>query len=714
MVTLSLIFALGGAAFAADPLPEPVGRFLMVPTQLEVHEKVTFDVVYVVGPGGLSAGDAVRIDDPVFHGMRWSKGGYLQTDPTACTGFAQPNATASAGLVTATPSVDTAQITLVRDVETPNLFVPGATTAFVTGGSLVPGDSITFTFGDTTDNADCGFQTLPRAMRELPLRVHEKLDGATFTEVQGPNFSFITTRAPRTVLVSAPSQALVGVPFTVTVAALDDLGNNTPVFTDTVTVAGQTTTFTRTNQGVWTVEVTLTEPGVQRIEASSTKGTTWVSNPIEVFSEAPTLSVFWGDLHTHHGHHYTDETGQLIDLNHEYARDVVGLQVGCESQKPEPDVLEGEALWAHMQAVCEEWTEEGRYVAMLGFEWMGNVNSPGQEGHHNVYYDRCDGPQVDASTTGLTGGDISLWAFIAETEATIGARSFSVPHASVYTGFNWRDRDDHYRPIAEIFSEWGDSTAQNSPGSGVYDGLAAGNRMGFMAASDNHDGWLGNRFAYKNAYGGLAAFVATDLSREGIYDALTSRSTYATTGIRPILRFSAEDGGAVPMGVEYVGDTPVFSWTYAAEVSAATVELLALSVEGGGVVTTLATWSPGSAEAEGSFTWSDWDKDTTTAVWLHVIETDGEEAWSSPIWVTADCGGTNVYDVAGRCDTPTDSGGQDSVPTGDSSAGDADSGGDGGGEDDKGRCGGCATGEAGGAALLSTLGLTLLARRRRR
>jgi len=733
VVTVNLIlFTFTSLGFAAEPLPTAVGRFSMVPDRLEVHEKVTFDVVYVVGPGGLAEGDAVKVDDPIFHGMRWAKEGYLQTDPAACTPFAAPNAPASAGLVTARASADTAEIELVRDLETANLFMPGGTTVYVTRGSLAQGDTITFTFGDTTDNPDCGLQTLTRAMRELDLRVHEKLAGSPLTEVRGPKFEFVTTRLPRILLVSVPSQALVGVPFTVTVAALDNFGNNTPMFTDTVTIAGQSFTFSPADQGVWSFEVTLTEPGVTRLEAVTSKGGSWFSNPVEVSTSAPQLSIYWGDLHTHHGHHYTDETGQLIDLNHEYARDVVGLQVGCETQKPEPDVIEGEALWAHMQTVCDEWTEEGRYVAMLGFEWMGEVNSPGQEGHHNVYYDRCDGPQVDSATTGLTGSDLSLWAFIAETEATIGARSFSVPHASSYTGFNWRDRDDSYRPIAEIYSVWGDSSFQNAKGSGVYDGLAAGNRMGFIAASDNHEGFLGNPFNFKNAKSGLNAFVATDLSREGIYDSLTSRSTYATTGIRPILRFSAEDGGAVPMGVEYVGDTPTFSWSYSAERSISTVELLAISVEGGGTMTKLATWSPGTADASGSFTWSDWDKDTTSAVWLHVYESNREEAWSSPIWVTADCGGANVYDVAGRCGSGTDSGGADSGSDSasdsgsdsssdsaadsdpdDDSEGAADSGA--GGDDGKSEsCGGCATSGGGGALGLTTLGVLLLTRRRRR
>ena len=48
MVTANLIsFAFAGLSFAADPLPTSVGKFSMVPDRLEVHEKVTFEVLYV-------------------------------------------------------------------------------------------------------------------------------------------------------------------------------------------------------------------------------------------------------------------------------------------------------------------------------------------------------------------------------------------------------------------------------------------------------------------------------------------------------------------------------------------------------------------------------------------------------------------------------------------------------------------------------------------
>ena len=343
------------------------------------------------------------------------------------------------------------------------------------------------------------------------------------------------------------------------------------------------------------------------------------------------------------------------DLNHEYARDVVGLQVGCESVKAYPHELDWDTLWPEQQQTCETHTDAD-YVAMLCYEWMGNENSPGQEGHHNVYYDTCDGPLAPNSTTGLTGGDDSLWVFMLEAEAATGARSVSAPHAPVYTGYNWRDRDDVLRPVAEIYSEWGDSSAMNGPASSVYDGLALGNRMGLIASSDNHDGWLGNRWSVKETWGGLAAFVATDLSREGVFESLEQRSTYATTGHRPLLGFEVQEGEALGrMGWEVVAEEPLFHWTYSAEGAAISrVELLTVRVDGGGPVERLALWTPEGRDAEGSFA-PDWDGQDR-AVWLFVVE--GENmAWSSPIWLTRKCG--VGQDIAGLCeegDTALESG----------------------------------------------------------
>lgn len=695
------------AVALADPLPAPTGAFALGPTELAVQSKQTVTIVYTVGPGGMSTGDAIRLQDPHFHGMRWAKWGYLVTDAASCSPLDTAPGGSSAGVVAAYTNQDDVILQVSRNDVTAALHNDAWTDITLSAGSLQPGETIRVVMGDTTLGPDCGLQTSPRTMPQVQWPVWERLGGATdFTQVQGPYFSFVTDLPIATLLVSVPSQALVGEPFPVTVAAMDELGNATRNFTGLVILGDQRHVFTPQDDGLWHTTAQIDTTGVARLSAA-TGEIVVASNPVSVDTEMPDLRVYWGDLHTHYGHQYVDDVGDQHDLNHDYGRDVVGLQFGSESFKAYPHYLDWESNWAELQASCVNYTEDERYVALLSFEWMGNVTSPGFEGHHNVYYNGCNGPLAPESLVGLTGREDSLWVFMANAEADYGVRSLSIPHAPVYTGFNWRDRDDTLRPLAEIYSEWGDSAPMNTQGSSVYNALALGQRMGILAASDNHDGWIGNRWAYKNAAGGLAAIVATDLSRDGLFEAMLARSTYGTTGIRPILRFTAEDGAQVEMGAEYVAEDPVFHWSYSAERSIVSVELLAVGLDGQDTaVRQLASWSPTERDASGEYALT-WDG-APLAVWLHVTEAGDEQAWSSPIWLAADCG-PGVQDPARRCEEdspPVDDSHatDDSTPQSDDSTVDTEDSSNG---KDRSRCGGC----GGGRALL-LLPLLLLRRRK--
>lgn len=619
-------------------------------TELEVQTKASFDLTWTVGPEGLAEGQGLRAMDPVFHGMRWAKWGYLSVNPADCSELSQPNTGASGGLVTVS-TTGNASLSLTRNTNTRGIHDEGWTEALVTEGALVEGDTLSFHIG--SGGGLCGLQTSDRTMIEVPWPVYSNL-GGDWEPVDAPLFDFVSTRPVERLLLTLPSQGLPGEDLRVLVAALDRLGNPVPGYTGLVQLGEQSHRFEPSDQGVWETTVSFEEQGIHRLTVLAT-GLSSESNPVRIAEEPGLYAIFWGDLHTHHGHSWKDETGFVHDLNHEYARDVVGLQVGCESVKAYPHELDWETLWPEQQQTCETHTDAD-YLAMLCYEWMGNENSPEDEGHHNVYYDSCSGPLAPNTTTGMTDRDDSLWVFMLEAEAETGARSVSVPHAPVYTGYNWRDRDDLLRPIAEIYSEWGDSSAMNGPASSVYDGLSLGHRMGLIASSDNHDGWLGNRWSIKDTWGGLAAFVTTDLSREGIFESLQQRSTYATTGHRPLLGFEVHQGEAVGrMGWEIVAEQPEFRWTYSAEATAISrVELLTVRVDGGGPVERLALWTPEERDVEGSFA-LDWDG-VDRAVWLFVVEGQNM-AWSSPIWLTKSC--RNGQDIAGLCvegDTALESG----------------------------------------------------------
>ncbi len=638
------------------------GSGALSPSQVPVGRASTFTYTYTVGETGLAAGDVIRLQDPVFHGMRWALWGYLSDDPADCSD--------RGALVTVDHTGDASvSLSSYRVDGEGTIHDYAYTEVTVDAGELVTGDQIRFTMGDTTDDADCALAASTRAMDRIPWIALEQRGGGGWAEVSPhPSFSFVTSSRVTQLLVSAPSQALVDEPFEVRVAALDPYGN--PVRDATLpllaTLDGRSVdghVLGPGDEGIWTFDLTVGSEGFARVEVSSSLGAlpSARSNPIRVSADPPPLSIYWGDIHTHHGHSYVDELGSYHDQNHEYARDVAGLDVGCETVKASPHELYSDALWAQLQRSCAEYTADGEYVALLGFEWMGNQNSPGEEGHHNVYYSDCSGVLAPDTTTGLTGSDNALWAFMAEVEATTGTRAISVPHAPLYTGFNWTDRDDTYRPLAEVYSEWGPSDTDPVADRGIYNGLGAGNRMGLFAASDNHDGWMGNRWASFNAGGGLGAFVATDLSREGIFEAMQARSTYGSTGHRPYLSFSAEDGAAIAMGEEYIASAPIFHWIYAGEAEISEIELLAIELDDPGAATleVLQSWTPAALDAEGSFTYT-WDG-VPRAVWLHAAEADGEQAWSSPIWLSDDCEDPQVVDPAGYCGASVDTAAPDTA-----------------------------------------------------
>jgi hypothetical protein len=592
----------------SDPQP-PVapplaasGGVELVEDELPVHTKVSVELVYTADEA-LVEGDIIRVEEPIFHGMRWSKWGYLTTDASRCSPLSETEE-ASGGFVTAVgPSGATLAVT--HSANSPDIHFYGTIDIEVVSGVIPPGDTITVRLG--VEDNDCGWQTSNRTFDQVPIRVFEIRDGGEPALIEPvPTFSFVPEDEVALVRAFLPSTAQVGEALTLRVAELDRWGN----------VAGE---------GEVTVEeVSFDEPGIHRVEV--TRGDfTVLSNPVLVTEEAPQFRIYWGDLHTHHGHSYEDgETGEWINTNHAYARDVMGLDFASESVKAPPHELDYENLWEAQKRACREYTADGSYVALLGFEWMGDAN----QGHHNVYFDGCE---ADNGSSDWESVDAELWPYVESVEAELGYNAVTIPHASSYTGFNWRVRDDRLRPVAEVYSEWASSMDESQPGN-VPDGLRSGNRFGLIAASDNHDGWLGNTLAKKDAPGGVGAILAEQLTATDLILSMQAHRTYATTGERIMLQVEVEDGGEVyPPGSGWPVDAPVLRWVAAGTSEIARVDVRLTGIPDRGESVVWASWEPGELDAEGEIALP-WGANEVVA-WVEVTQTDGELAWSSPFWL---------------------------------------------------------------------------------
>ncbi len=729
---------------------EPPGGTLLTRDRFNVEEKASFEWVWTVGEEGFGPGDQLVLRDPIFHGMRWSKWGDLSPWPELCT----PQSTAqraSWGLVSAYAMrgdavLDDVSLSVARS----NCHLSGGepsctadlhrdtntTIQLDSDGSLLPGDEVHLVVGDVDGCRerceaagegdcsycdDCGFEMPDRAFPKITWTAQACLGDADCVDLDPVSFQVSASPVVHAILATVPSQAVMGEPFRLKVALLDSRGNAVGSASRTLTVdLGEAAAsvdeasheMVPTDEGWHDFSVTVDEPGVYRFTVRDDSGMETTTNPVEVFSEPPAESIYWGDIHVHHGLSWTDEDGFLHDANHDYARDVAGEDVVSESMKAEGIEIDEDDLWALLQDNCSRYTVEGSYLVLLGFEWMGDIaaetfGTPTQ-GHHNVYYDACEAPLGTHDTDVIPGvdGDPGLWSWLDEVRETWGVEAVTIPHAMRWTGYDYTIANPGVQTLAEIYSEWGDDTTWSDsdddtgdPAAGsTKDMLDHGLRLGWIGGSDNHDGWMGNPYSTKNVASGLAAFIAPALTRADIFETLRNRHTYATTGIRPILRFQAEDGGAtLEQGQEYLARAPELRWTVHATAPIARFRLYRVVI-GSGRQDELLAEEPGELDIEGSFT-PDWSGEDV-AWWIEFVQDDGEKAWSSPIWATSDCGRLAEYavDPLGRCDGQS--------PGEDTAAGDTGS-----AEPPPARRCGCAAAPAGGAWLVLGLGGLLLRRR---
>ena len=509
-----------------DEEPDALGRLQADPGPFEANAFVTITQTYTVGERDISTGGGVLLGS---HFMA-RYGQWQSVDPAADN------------YVSVTSSND--GVNFVAGQQTMPCMAPCVHSGFrtslpstffrVASGRLTRGDTVTITYGDRSEGSR-GFQATRFSTDRMPLPLYVALDHRQHFLSLPIQPIRVTGTDVAGVHVFAPSSAAAGESLTLSVRAEDRFYNRARGELPGWRVLLNGDPFREIQPGREPItlieDVRLDAPGVYRFSAESLDGSiTGTGNPILVEAD-PAYRIYWGDTHGHSG--FAEGIG-TPDRFMRWARDDARLDFVSHS---EHDLWLDDAEWEVLKNNVAAFTEDGRFVAYLGYEWtVANING----GHHNVLF-RTPGnrqrvpmqfyPTLSRLYSGLRTGHDTADVVV-------------IPHA--HQAGDARRSDPELEPVIEIASMHG-----------TFDWFARsylnhGHQIGFTAASDNHlsqPGYTSPLGGSLTQRGGLGAVLAPARTTDGLFDAMRGRRTYATSGERIILQANVNGvgmGGRAP------------------------------------------------------------------------------------------------------------------------------------------------------------------------
>ena len=417
---------------------------------------------------------------------------------------------------------------------------------------LRPGDTITITYGDTSEgSAGTRAQTFCEHTFEFRVLVDPFGTGEFERLHSSPEVAIVSGPAQRLVCI-APSYAIAGDPMAVHVKAEDEWGNPARGFEGDVELKGLWEQRQRATcqAGIHTFHVGGLPAGMHFFgadlvgaRARHPKESDTLSNLVRVLEEPPPYRLLWADLHGQS--EGTVGTNTVADY-YQFARDY-GLVDCCSHQGNCFQVTDEQ--WREIREETRGFYEPGRFVTLLGYEWSAMTAAGGD---HNVLF-RSDDESIFRCGQWLIGPhrrDDTDRLPVTELFAELrGHNALAIAHVGGRRA-NLDFHDEQVQRLVEIHSAWGTFEWL------FEDALERGYRVGVCANSDGHKGRPGASYPGPGQFGtlgGLTGIYAEELTREAIWDALHARRCYATSGQRIILDVRV-DGHL--MGEEYATDSP--------------------------------------------------------------------------------------------------------------------------------------------------------------
>ena len=490
-----------------DETPDALGKLgLSKPGPFRAGEYVSFEQTWTVGALPMAEG-----------------GGLLLTvGRGASPQVADP---AADDYVTIRCSNAAARFEVERDWGQWTSFITRQTLNFrLRGASLKKGDTVTITYGDTARGSK-GVKLQAASNDQVYFPIHLDMGGKGLPMTpHWPAVVVLGAAEIAYVNAVAPSVLKTGESFALAVRSEDRMKNLSSATTPEYQVLLNNEPFQTIPAGspaLMTLNnLKLAKPGVYRFQLRSRDGKlTAQSNPILV-EENPAQRIYWGETHGHSG--FAEGLGSA-DGYFRFGRDVARLDFLTLS---EHDLWMDDFEWKTMQETTQRYEARGKFTTILGYEWTG-ANPIG--GHHNVFFSANNARRAPLQET------VDLDELYKKLRSLHDPKEvLIIPHA--HQSGDWNRNDAEMERQVEI---------QSGHGTFEYFGnkyLQNGFEVGFVGASDNHNGHPGYSGIGNRQLGGLAAVLSPRNTSEEIFKGLRNRLTYATTGERIILDVALNGG----------------------------------------------------------------------------------------------------------------------------------------------------------------------------
>ena len=496
-----------------DEQPRALGKaVLKTADTIRVGSYQTIEQIYTVGEKPLEPGARIMVARQLQ-----ADGGRLQFDDPAGDNYLSASAS--------NPAVKLGKTTVPLVGMHGGFRAPAPMPTFlVEQGTLRAGDTVTIVYGDRSGGGEGRRQqTFATDQAMLPIYIDHD-GGGRFLTPEWPSYAIAGGEAEGVSAV-VPSIVEPGEPFDLSIRWEDFVYNRASgrMPAAEITLNGKHfRSFDAGGPAIRLIEdIELAEEGIYRFKIAAADGKIEaLSNPVWV-RKNPAYRLYWGETHTHTG--MAEGQGSL-DRSYAFARDDARLDFSGLS---EHDIWLTDAEWEAMRRAVVRYSEPGKFIAFLGYEWTVRRQ---WGGHHNVFFRTPQrrervGAQIAPSLSELYQGLRERY----DTNDVV-----IIPHA--HQAGDWRRNDPDMESMIEIMSmhgtfEW----------FGNYY-LRQGYRVGFLAASDDHRAHPGYSSTSSrqpasslSQFGGLAGVLAREKTADAIFAGLKQRRGYAVTGAQRII-----------------------------------------------------------------------------------------------------------------------------------------------------------------------------------